>query len=116
MMAFAGFSIEQWPSSVLVVCRRQASGRSQADYAHVRARIRARVRQFLEMGHTGDVLPEHLLIAAIGPALEVFGQYRSAVKSDGKCATVFDVLDEVQEEVVDFSLIQESEGDGSADK
>jgi len=106
---------QEWlPSLILVVCRKQVSEPQERDYSHVRAQIRAKVREFLKRFRREDLSPHHLFISTIGSALGIFGQYRPVVKIDGQPATVSDVLHEVQEEIVDFCMVQELM-DGVAD-
>jgi adenine-specific DNA methylase len=95
------------PPVPVLVCRKQAAEPQTGDYPRVRAQVRARTREALRRYPDEDAPIEYLFSAAIGPAMQVFGRNRLASKDSGECATVSEVLQEIQEEIIDFVLVRE---------
>lgn len=99
-------------SSIFIVCRKRIA---QADgvYDDVRPRIKERIKERLDYFWKQGIRGADFFISAIGPAVEVFGQYKTVRKLSGDVVTVAELLDIVQQEVADYALSQVMNG-GSA--
>lgn len=91
-------------STILMACRRRPEGAGIGWYHQVREElyeeVRERLAEFWEMGLRGA----DFFIAAIGPAVGVFGRYRKAMRPDGAEVGVGDLLTEVRTLAADFAL------------
>jgi putative DNA methylase len=90
-------------SSVCLVCR----PRQLADVGYfddVRSALESRVRSRLEEFWQAGISGADFFISAIGPAIEVFGQFREVVKLSGEVVSVDELLVMTQQIVADFTL------------
>jgi putative DNA methylase len=90
-------------SSVYMVCRK----RSEEKVAYfnevkeaVEQRIKEKLEQFWEQGISGA----DFFVSAIGPAVEVFGQYSKVEKLSGEEVSVKELLEYVRKVVSEFAL------------
>ena len=68
----------------------------------------------LDQHRTENWTPESLFLEAVGPALVAYSQNEPVTTSDGKRVSASELLGDVQEEVVDFVLLQDLGRDGIA--
>jgi adenine-specific DNA methylase len=95
------------PFPIVVVCRKRVSETQGSDYLWVRAHVRARVRELLQGCKDDSMADEHLFSRAVIPTFEIFSQNQPILKADGERVTLLDLLRDVQEEILDFILVQE---------
>ena len=90
-------------SSIYMVCRKRTKEGS-AYFNEIREKIEQKVRekltQFWEQGISGA----DFFISAIGPAVEVFGQYLRVEKLSGEEVSVKELLEYVRKVVSEFAL------------
>jgi adenine-specific DNA methylase len=90
-------------SSIYMVCRKRAK-EGVAYFNEIKEKIRQRVRekltQFWEQGISGA----DFFVSAIGPAVEVFGQYSRVEKLSGEEVSVKELLEYVRKVVSEFAL------------
>jgi len=99
-------------SSIFIVCRPR-NANLEGVYDDVRTRIQARIRERLAFFWKEGIRGADFFISAIGPAVEVFGQYKTVRKLSGDVVTVAELLDIVQYEVADYALSQVMNGGAS---
>lgn len=99
-------------SSIFIVCRNRVA-ETDGIYDDVRPRMKARIKERLDYFWKQGIRGADFFISAIGPAVEVFGQYKTVRKLSGDIVTVAELLDIVQQEVADYALSQVMNG-GSA--
>ena len=90
-------------SSVCLVCRPrelQEVGYFDDVRRALEARVRGRLAEFWDSGISGA----DFFISGIGPAIEVFGQYKEVVKLSGSLVGVDEMLALTQQIVADFTL------------
>jgi putative DNA methylase len=100
-------------TGMLLVCRKRTPTAEEGDYLHVRARIRAAVREALRRFERHHIPPETFAFCAIGPALAEFMPYAQVVRVGGEPVTVAEVFGLVQDELVDYAIVR-SEREGKA--
>jgi adenine-specific DNA methylase len=90
-------------SSIYMVCRKRTKG-GVAYFNEVKEKIEQRVKekltQFWEQGISGA----DFFVSAIGPAVEVFGQYSRVEKLSGEEVSVKELLEYVRKVVSEFTL------------
>ena len=90
-------------SSVYMICRKHAK-EGVAYFNEIKEKIRQKVRekltQFWEQGISGA----DFFVSAIGPAVEVFGQYSRVEKLSGEEVSVKELLEYVRKVVSEFTL------------
>jgi adenine-specific DNA methylase len=90
-------------SSVYMVCRKRTKG-EVAYFNEIKEKIEQRVKeklaQFWEQGISGA----DFFVSAIGPAVEVFGQYSKVEKLSGEEVSVKELLEYVRKVVSEFAL------------
>jgi adenine-specific DNA methylase len=94
-------------ASLLIVCKKLNKEPEKSDHLRVRAVMRKRVRQQLEIFEERQIPISDYFLSAIGPALEVFGQYEITETDSGHPKDLSDLLSDIQGEVLEFSLVQE---------
>jgi len=90
-------------SSVCLVCRPRAL-KDVGYFDDVRRALETRVRTRLEEFWKSGISGADFFISGIGPAIEVFGQYREVVKLSGSSVGVDEMLALTQQIVADFTL------------
>lgn len=91
--------------SVIVVCRKALRSVSDVgNFLRVRADVRARVRETLQICQTQGFKAEYGFLIAAGRAMEVFGKYVQVTNENGESTTVSDILNIAREEVEDHAL------------
>lgn len=96
-------------SSIFIVCRKRVA-ETDGIYDDVRPLIKARIKERLDYFWKQGIRGADFFISAIGPAVEVFGQYKTVRKLSGDVVTVAELLDIVQQEVADYALSQVMNG------
>jgi putative DNA methylase len=90
-------------SSVYMVCRKRLEEKT-AYFNEIREEIESRIKekltQFWEQGISGA----DFFVSAIGPAVEVFGQYSKVEKLSGEEVSVQELLEYVRKIVSEFAL------------
>lgn len=90
-------------SSIYMVCRKRTR-QEIGEYAAVRREIGRRIRERLAHFWAAGIRGADFFMSAIGPAVEVFGQYARVEKLSGEPVRVPEWLDYVQEVVAEFAL------------
>jgi putative DNA methylase len=90
-------------SSIYMICRKRVK-ENFAYFNEIKEKIRQRVReklaQFWEQGISGA----DFFVSAIGPAVEVFGQYSRVEKLSGEEVSVKELLEYIRKVVSEFAL------------
>jgi putative DNA methylase len=90
-------------SSFYMVCRKRAEERV-AYFNEIRPAIEGRIREKLEQFWNEGIGGADFFISAIGPAVEVFGQYARVERLSGEEVTVRELLEFVRRTVSEFAL------------
>jgi adenine-specific DNA methylase len=93
-------------SSILLVCKKRAPEAGVGYYDQVRGDLEDRIRERLDFFWQQGIRGSDFFIAAIGPAVEVFGQYEEVRRLSGEPVTVSEFLNEVRAIVTDYALAQ----------
>ena len=96
-------------SSIFIVCRKRIA-ETDGIYDDVRPLMKTRIKERLDYFWKQGIRGADFFISAIGPAVEVFGQYKTVRKLSGDVVTVAELLDIVQQEVADYALSQVMNG------
>lgn len=97
-------------SSVYFVCRKR-SGSEVGYYADVEEELENRIHERLDYFWDQGVRGADLLVSAIGPAVEVFGEYETVKRLSGEEVPVGELLADTQRMVSHYALEQVLEGD-----
>jgi putative DNA methylase len=90
-------------SSIYMVCRKRTEERV-AYFNEIRPAIEERIREKLAQFWNEGIGGADFFISAIGPAVEVFGQYSRVERLSGEEVTVKELLEYVRQVVSDFAL------------
>jgi adenine-specific DNA methylase len=93
-------------SSFLLICRPRASDAGVGYYDQVRSDLETRIRERLDFFWAQGIRGSDFFISAIGPAMEVYGQYAEVRRLSGEPVTVGEFLLEVRSIVTDYALSQ----------
>lgn len=91
-------------STILMACRRRPEDAGTGWYHQVQGELHETVRQRLAEFWDQGLRGADFFIAAIGPAVGVFGRYQKVMKPDGTEVSVGDLLTEVRTLAADFAL------------
>jgi len=91
-------------SSVWLVCRKRQPEVGVGSWKKVQVELDRKVRERLDFFLREGIKGADALLAAIGPALEVFGRYESVEKITGEKVAVGEFLDKVREVVAHHAL------------
>jgi len=97
-------------SSVYFVCRNR-SGTDVGYYNDVQEELREKVHDRLDYFWEQGIRGADLLVSAIGPAVQVFGQYEDVKRLSGEKVSIDELLEETQRLVSDYALGKVLEGD-----
>lgn len=97
-------------SSVWLVCRKRDPLATRGSWKQVQAHLEARVKERMDFFLSQGIRGADALLSAIGPALEVFGQYAMVEKVTGEPVSVGEFLDKVREVVSRHALASVLEG------
>jgi adenine-specific DNA methylase len=92
-------------STVLLVCRKRLTEET-GWWEEIRPKLRERVAKQLRRFWRAGIRGADFLIAGIGPAVEVFGQFAQVKDYSGKEVRIDQLLDEVHQVVWDYALRQ----------
>jgi len=90
-------------SSVYMVCRKRREEKV-AYFNEIKEAIEQRIREKLEQFWEQGISGADFFVSAIGPAVEVFGQYSKVEKLSGEEVSVKDLLEYVRKVVSEFAL------------
>jgi adenine-specific DNA methylase len=90
-------------SSIYMVCRKRVEEKV-AYFNEIRPAIEERIRERLEHFWNAGIGGADFFISAIGPAVEVFGQYARVERLSGEEVTVKELLEYVRRVVSEFAL------------
>jgi adenine-specific DNA methylase len=90
-------------SSVYMVCRKR-SEEKVAYFNEIKEAIEQRIKEKLEQFWEQGISGADFFVSAIGPAVEVFGQYSKVEKLSGEEVSVKDLLEYVRKVVSEFAL------------
>jgi putative DNA methylase len=90
-------------SSVYMICRKR-SEQKIAYFNEIREAVEQRIRKKLEQFWEQGISGADFFVSAIGPAVEVFGQYSKVEKLSGEEVSVKELLEYVRKVVSEFAL------------
>jgi putative DNA methylase len=90
-------------SSIFMICRKRVKSES-AYYNELKPVIEHRIKERLDHFWAENIRGADFFISAIGPAVEVFGQYAKVEKLSGEPVSVSELLEFTQEVVSNFAL------------
>jgi putative DNA methylase len=90
-------------SSVYMICRKR-SEQKIAYFNEIREAVEHRIRKKLEQFWEQGISGADFFVSAIGPAVEVFGQYSKVEKLSGEEVSVKELLEYVRKVVSEFAL------------
>jgi len=90
-------------SSVYMVCRKRAK-EGVAYFNEIKEKIEQRVKEKLTQFEKQGIKGADFFVSAIGPAVEVFGQYSKVEKLSGEEVSVKELLEYVRKVVSEFAL------------
>ncbi|BAF59041.1 adenine-specific DNA methylase [Pelotomaculum thermopropionicum SI] len=90
-------------SSIYMVCRKRTT-RETAYYNEIKPLVEERIRQKLDQFWNEGIGGSDFFIAAIGPALEVFGRYEKVETYAGEEVSAQDLLEFVRKTVSEYAL------------
>jgi adenine-specific DNA methylase len=93
-------------SSILLVCKKRDPDVGIGYYDQVRGDLEGRIHERLDFFWKQGIRGSDFFIAAIGPALEIFGQYEEVRRLSGELVAVNEFLTEVRSIVTDYALAQ----------
>lgn len=98
-----GYESASLASSIYMVCRKRVEERI-AYFNEIHPDIEQQIRRKLEQFWNEGIGGADFFISAIGPAVEVFGQYSRVERLSGEEVTVKELLQHVRRTVVRFAL------------
>jgi len=90
-------------SSIYMVCRKR-NNRETAYYNEIKPLVEERIRQKLDQFWNEGIGGSDFFIAAIGPALEVFGRYEKVETYAGEEVSAQDLLEFVRKTVSEYAM------------
>lgn len=90
-------------SSIFIVCRKRVAA-SEGVFDDVQSELRLLITERLNFFWSQGIRGADFFISAIGPAVEVFGRYKTVRKLSGEIVSVSDLLTLIQEAVADYAL------------
>ncbi len=90
-------------SSIYMVCRKRAKHET-AYYEDIRDTMKTRIYQKLDQFWKEGIGGSDFFIAAIGPALEVFGRYENVKTYAGEEVSVLKLLEEIRKTVSEYAI------------
>jgi adenine-specific DNA methylase len=90
-------------SSVYMVCRKRVK-EEVAYFNEIKEKIEQRIKEKLEQFWEQGISGADFFVSAIGPAVEVFGQYSKVEKLSGEEVSVKELLEYVRKVVSEFAL------------
>lgn len=90
-------------SSIYMVCRKRTT-RETAYFNEIKPQLEARIHQKLEQFWNEGISGSDFFVAAIGPALEVFGRYEKVETYSGEEVSAKDLMELIRETVSAYAL------------
>lgn len=90
-------------SSIYAVCRKRVT-QETAYFDEIKPRVRDRIRQELDQFWNEGIGGSDFFVSAIGPALEVFGQYERVETYAGEVVSAGEFLEFVRKTVSEYAL------------
>lgn len=90
-------------SSIYMVCRKRTENKT-AYFSEIKPQIEARIKEKLNQFWNEGISGSDFFISAIGPAVEIFGQYSRVEKLSGEEVSVKELLDYIRKVVSEFAL------------
>jgi len=90
-------------SSIYMVCRKRSKEKI-AYFNEIKGKIEQRIKEKLEQFWEQGISGADFFVSAIGPAVEVFGQYSRVEKLSGEEVSVKELLEYVRKVVSEFAL------------
>jgi len=90
-------------SSIYMVCRKRTKEEA-AYFNEIKEKIKQKVREKLEQFWEQGISGADFFVSAIGPAVEVFGQYSKVEKLSGEEVSTKELLEYVRKVVSEFAL------------
>jgi adenine-specific DNA methylase len=90
-------------SSIYMVCRKRTEKKT-AYFNEIKPQIEARIKEKLDQFWNEGIGGSDFFISAIGPAVEVFGEYSKVEKLSGEEVSVKELLEYVRKVVSEFAL------------
>ncbi|ADQ40238.1 protein of unknown function DUF1156 [Caldicellulosiruptor acetigenus I77R1B] len=90
-------------SSIYMVCRKRTTNET-AFYTEIKPQIEARIREKLEQFWNAGIGGSDFFIAAIGPAVEIFGRYQRVETYSGEEVKAGELLEFVRKTVSEYAL------------
>jgi adenine-specific DNA methylase len=90
-------------SSIYMVCRKRVK-EEVAYFNEIKEKIEQRIKEKLEQFWEQGISGADFFVSAIGPAVEVFGQYSRVEKLSGEKVSVKELLEYVRKVVSEFAL------------
>ncbi|MGB9792867.1 MAG: DUF1156 domain-containing protein, partial [Thermacetogeniaceae bacterium] len=90
-------------SSIYMVCRKRTK-KETAYFNEIRPQVEERIRQKLDQFWNEGIGGSDFFISAIGPALEVFGQYERVETYSGEEVKASDLLEFIRKTVSEYAL------------
>lgn len=94
-------------ASLLIVSKKRKKEPEASEYLRVKAVMRDRIRQQLEVFDDRKFPISDYFLCAIGPAFGVIGQYRIIESDNEDSNELSEIFDDIQGEVLEFSLVHE---------
>ena len=90
-------------SSIYMVCRKQTTN-DTIYFNELKPQIEEKIKAKLDQFWNEGIVGSDFFISAIGPALEVFGKYKSVEKISGEKVSASELIDFVRKTVSDYAL------------
>ncbi len=90
-------------SSIYMVCRKQTTN-AIIYFNELKPQIEEKIKEKLDQFWNEGIFGSDFFISAIGPALEVFGKYKSVEKISGEKVSASELIDFVRKTVSDYAL------------
>ncbi|MEM3543912.1 MAG: DUF1156 domain-containing protein [Candidatus Micrarchaeia archaeon] len=90
-------------SSIYMACRKRSKNKT-AYFNEIKSQIEARIQEKLDQFWNEGIGGSDFFISAIGPAMEVFGEYESVEKLSGERVSAKELLEFVRKTVSEYAL------------
>jgi len=90
-------------SSIYMVCRKRTENKT-AYFNEIKPQIEAKIKEKLDQFWNEGIAGADFFISAIGPAMEVFGNYESVEKLSGEKVSAKELLELIRKTVSEYAL------------
>lgn len=91
-------------TTVTMACRPAKPDRGRGDLMAVESRIKEAIRDRMRLWESSDLARDDMMMAAVGPAMEIAGQYESISDNTGKPVELLTLLATAQKAVQEVTL------------